>query len=429
MPRKATGTTPVWSDRHACWCVRACVPANTGPRITIPLPDANTQDEKGRALAIELAPQFIAAMRRDGVEAPKAEPAGETFEAWADRWCDARKAKGLSTVPNDRGHVKNHFGSLRVSRMVAITTPDIERVVGELDAKVRAGDLSAHTAANAYGTLTQMFKDACSAKVVPGVATLRVRAPGDNPTRDVAGPDRGEKKSKVYLYPSEFLRLVSCVEVDREFRRLVAVDVYLYLRASELGALDLEDLDEEHGAAHVHRSLNRVGGGTKGLKGKEARHLPIEPTLVPLLRAIRAERKSGRLFPDMPRVDKLALTLREALTVAGITRADLFTDDATRKPLTFHDLRSTGITFAAIRGDDPLKIQRRAGHKMFDTTAGYIREAENLTVGFGEPFPALPAELIGGAFGHPIGPDIASTGLNYPEPLDNRKCGQQDLNL
>jgi hypothetical protein len=48
----------------------------------------------------------------------------------------------------------------------------------------------------------------------------------------------------------------------------------------------------------------------------------------------------------------------------------------------------------AVRGDDPLKIQHRAGHKDFKTTQGYIREVEHLREGFGTPFPTLPADLV-----------------------------------
>ncbi len=48
----------------------------------------------------------------------------------------------------------------------------------------------------------------------------------------------------------------------------------------------------------------------------------------------------------------------------------------------------------AVSGEDPLRIKQRAGHRSFSTTEGYIREAENLRVGFGEPFPTLPAELV-----------------------------------
>jgi integrase len=45
-----------------------------------------------------------------------------------------------------------------------------------------------------------------------------------------------------------------------------------------------------------------------------------------------------------------------------VTRADLFADDATRRDLSFHDLRHSGITWRAVRGDEPLKVQRAAGH-------------------------------------------------------------------
>jgi hypothetical protein len=62
--------------------------------------------------------------------------------------------------------------------------------------------------------------------------------------------------------------------------------------------------------------------------------------------------------------------------------------------MTFHDLRATGITWCAVRGDDPLKVKQRAGHSTFSTTEGYIREAENLREGFGEVFPSLPPSLL-----------------------------------
>jgi hypothetical protein len=77
-----------------------------------------------------------------------------------------------------------------------------------------------------------------------------------------------------------------------------------------------------------------------------------------------------------------------------VKRADLFASDATRKAITFHDLRATGITWCAVRGDDALKIKQRAGHSTFTTTEGYIRDAENLREGFGAVFPRVPAELL-----------------------------------
>ena len=81
---------------------------------------------------------------------------------------------------------------------------------------------------------------------------------------------------------------------------------------------------------------------------------------------------------------------------AGVTRAELHTksDDPTRKPISFHDLRATGITWMAVRGDEPLRIQQRAGHTDFQTTQIYIRQAEAVREGFSEVFPALPECLL-----------------------------------
>ena len=59
-------------------------------------------------------------------------------------------------------------------------------------------------------------------------------------------------------------------------------------------------------------------------------------------------------------------------------------------------MRATGITWLAVAGLDATKIQRRAGHTTIETTMGYIREAESFAgEAFGQPFPPLPAELLG----------------------------------
>jgi translocation and assembly module TamB len=84
-------------------------------------------------------------------------------------------------------------------------------------------------------------------------------------------------------------------------------------------------------------------------------------------------RRSPSLLASVPRRD------------AQGDRAALHLDDVRHKHLTFHDLRATGITWMAVRGDDPLKIKQRAGHTTFSTTEGYIREAEDLRESFGEP--------------------------------------------
>ena len=109
--------------------------------------------------------------------------------------------------------------------------------------------------------------------------------------------------------------------------------------------------------------------------------------------SVQARGKRAKHVLWMPDHEDRAILLLQHLQTAQVTRAELFESDAHRKHVTFHDLRATGITWSAARGDDPLRIKQRAGHKAFSTTEVYIREAENLREGFGEPFPTLPAEL------------------------------------
>src|SRR5580700_7691373 len=47
----------------------------------------------------------------------------------------------------------------------------------------------------------------------------------------------------------------------------------------------------------------------------------------------------------------------------------------------------------AVRGDEPLKIQQRAGHSTFSTTQLYVRTAESVREGFGTPFHPFPVAL------------------------------------
>jgi integrase len=96
----------------------------------------------------------------------------------------------------------------------------------------------------------------------------------------------------------------------------------------------------------------------------------------------------------MPNKCELANGLRLYLAVAGVERDELYVNDATRKWITFHDLRATGLTWMAVRGDDALRIKQRAGHSSFSTTERYIREAEAVRDGFGAVFPALPEALL-----------------------------------
>jgi hypothetical protein len=200
-------------------------------------------------------------------------------------------------------------------------------------------------------------------------------------------------------------------KVPLSARRAVALAVYTFTRDGELRAMrwDGGDLDADHGvlsitrAVHMERAPQVPGKVTprkrvsvvKPTKTGETRRFALEPNLLPLVAVMRKEAGAKGPLVRM-RSDHMARLLRQWLKAAGVDRPELHEGSPTRKPLTWHDLRATGITWMAVRGDDPLKIKQRAGHTTFSTTELYIREAEAVRDGFGEVFPPLPGGLIAG---------------------------------
>jgi integrase len=400
MGRKATGTVrilknddgePAW---HAKW-----TRADGKPSPWLELPDpipvrecCDTTDEcehrrQAKALAARMAPKI-----RIASSVNLAAAAVETVEQYATRWSDWREARGLSCVKDDRARLKNHvLPTLGPLDVTTVTRRDLEKLVEKLDERISAGELGWKVATMAWANVTRMFKDACSAKKLD----LRVRE--SNPADGVQGPERGAKKEKQYLWPSEFVTLMSEARVPRRWRRLFAIAVYAYARAGEIEALRWEDVSFDTMTIHIHQSVDRVRkrGTVKSTKTGVSRRIPIEAELYPLLKAMHDDANGkGKVIDAMPSPGMLSRKLKVYLERAGVKRAELFATDATRKAITFHDLRATGLTWMAARGDDPLRIKQRAGHSSFQTTEGYIREAENLGANFGEVFPSLPVENI-----------------------------------
>jgi hypothetical protein len=99
-------------------------------------------------------------------------PPGETVSDYASRWLEEREGR-VASVRDNAGHLKNHIlpviGAIPMAR---VTRHDVESVVADLDAKVRAGKLSTKSAINLWGTCSKLFDDATNAKP----ATVRIPA-------------------------------------------------------------------------------------------------------------------------------------------------------------------------------------------------------------------------------------------------------------
>ena len=322
--------------------------------------------------------------------------AGETVEQYAKRWLDDRVGR-VNSVRDDRARLRLHalpiLGALDVR---TFTRDDVEQLRDDLDAKIVSDDpkrkLAWKTAASVWTLVTSMCADMVNAK------KREFRMRDDNPCRDVKPPERGSRKAKQYLYPSEFLKFVSCEEIPIRWRRAVALAIYTYTRDAELRVLRWSDID--HGIVDITRAFNRRNPTeVKGTKSDAPRRFAVESNLLPLLDVMRpkgkAEEVGALLVANLPSERAMARNLRRWLWKAGVRRPALHEGSATSQNLTWHDLRATGATWMAVRGDDAHKIMQRCGHRSFSTTMLYVREGEAIREGFGEPFPPLPGALLG----------------------------------
>lgn len=387
MPRRREGTA-IPHDGH--WDVR--ITLNDGSRPVICLRDE--PEGRSKALARMRARSLTELARTGNAYLPGgsvlAEQGGSSLSAedWFDAWMKARVARGLTSTKDNRSHYEHHIKPALPKHVRDWTAEDVRALVRALDAKVQAGELSWKAARNVWGTASKMAADAVKSKL----DSLRVRT--TNPCADVEGPDRGEKRAKQFLYPSEFLQFVSCEDVPLSWRRAVAQAVYLFVRDGEHRALQCADVDRAHGVVNVTKARDRRTNRIKATKTKRARRFNVEPNLLPLLAATHSEAPSAPLC-ELPPEHNISRGLKLWLRKAGVRRKELHETTRTSKGITWHDLRATGITWMAIRGDEPLRIMSCAGHENFATTQTYIRAAEAIRDGFGDVFPPLPKSLLG----------------------------------
>lgn len=415
MARKPTGTVE-WRGDH--WRARITLEDGSRPWLDLPASIGEHERERAKAKAAELAAYAREHKLTRDPNAGALPSDAESVESYVARWLDDRRRRGIKTCDDDAARLRKHLFPLVGAKAIrTVDAKDLRAFVAVLDGKIASGALAWKSAGNLWGLVGKLFADAQRSKV----EALRVR--DDNPATGVAPPDRGVKRSKTFLYPDELTKLVTCAHIPKAWRRIYALAVYTYAREGELDALHCEDIDLERGVLHIHRSRDREGR-IRETKGRAARELPIEPNVLPVLRAMVRERGGKGRVCEIPRTSHSARGLRHDLKIAGIERAALYADDDTRKAVTFHDLRASGITWRAVRGDNAIEIQLCAGHTDLNTTQHYIRSAASLRSAFGEVFPVLPADLSEEDIDGPPG-----GGFRPGESSTRRTRSDKDLDL
>jgi integrase len=396
--RPSTGTWRKYMSKGQ-WVYEARITFAGGRRPWWPLPHVTTDDEAvaaARVLATEAkAGRLDLSRRRSGGQSKQ-----ETLSEYSVRWLEERRRAGHLSVIDDVGRIRKWIlPRLGHYAIAMVKKEQIEDMALVLSDSVRAAEIHWSTAGNVWALITKMFSDAHNHEG----RDLRVR--DDNPAAGVRGPKKGSGKAKVFLYPAEFTRLVSCASVPLKWRRIFAITVYMQLRDQELRALSWPSIDLDRGVVSIFQAWSHEKRMLTAPKGNGLREFVIEEGLLPLLRQMRGERREGEtiykghviaggLLIVLPEPNYMAKRLRHYLQIAGVERQTLFLSDPRRKRMTFHDLRATGITWRAVRGDNPLAIQEDAGHDSFSTTQMYVRTARKLGGVFGDVFPPLPGSLL-----------------------------------
>jgi integrase len=304
-------------------------------------------------------------------------------------WIPSRSSKKSlrSDLYRYRLHISPIIGKKHVDE---VTTDDLRDLVQWLDEKAQDGEVtfSAKTAQNCWAVASKMFRDLAHSK------KRELRLLSRNPAEGVVPPDPPGEVELQWLFPVELQKLLACPEVPRERRALYAVAVYCCCRPGEVLALLWRlGVDVAHGMVRVNRSFDsKAQVFHEYTKTGRSRHFSIEPLLRPMLEAMYRRRSRESVFEIVERPYDV---LREDLLTAGVDRPALHKKNRKGvRALRFHDLRATGITYMAMRGDTDNMIRERAGHSDFKTTQIYIRRGHQaLGASIGDPFAPLPESL------------------------------------
>lgn len=387
-----------------CWHARFTMNDKTRSPYKALDPSIPYEDE---ARARECARDIAETVRKTGLVP---EMVRETTREWFTRFHKHKEGRGLSTVEEMRGRYRKWIDpAIGLKDPRAVTREDLEGIVRRLDKAIdqwikhegKRGPtrISPSTAANVWGDLVHAFDEMVRSKD-PGLRMLT-----SSPCTLVRGPEAGDDRSGQILYSDEIVALLRGIPLEADGkpvplyrRQSYAMFIYTKTRSSELEAVTTADVDKVHGTIGIAKQANRKSKGrkeTKRTKTKKVRTIDIEPNLLALVEYLveHPQGKGGRLVHLPPPEDRAEL-LRKDLWTVGVRREALHRSDELQRAIVLHDLRDTGLTHMAVRGDSPIAIQWTGGHTDFKTTQGYIDRGKVDARRIGTPLPPLPPGLI-----------------------------------
>ena len=194
----------------------------------------------------------------------------------------------------------DHIGE---KAMASVTREDIEacaRRARRPDPRLRPQGtgrdrISAKTAQNVWASSPSPFPKPPTASAA-SCASSPPTQPSASARRSVGAPRRRSTPIN-----AEFLAVASSCLIPLEWRELHALAAYTYARPGELQVLDWSDVDLKDRKIRITRAWDYKNDRIKSTKTGEARTIPIEPQLLPLLERMRKRaRGTGSWSPRSP---------------------------------------------------------------------------------------------------------------------------------
>lgn len=330
------------------------------------------------------ARRFAAEVQRSFTAKRKASPSGPlTVARFAEPWLAEREKRGLRSVADDRGRIRNHvLPAIGDMKLEDVRPKHIRDFVRELRRKT---DLAPRTIRNTFGIAHAMFQDAVVEELIPGNPCVLKK--GELPGKTDKDP---EWRNEATFTIAEVVMLVSDERVPHERRIQYALKALAGLRHGEVAGLRLRHYDKA--IEPLHRLLVATSYDTGRTKTEVTRKVPVHPVLAGLLATWLSD---GWLevYGRKPKATDLIVPTRNMTPVAAADAVHSFHSDLEKLGLRVeagkhrkrggHDLRAWFITTCQEHGAhrDLLRVVTHTGKG--DVVSGYTRAT----------WPALCAEV------------------------------------
>jgi integrase len=269
-----------------------------------------------------------------------------------------------------RLHIYPTFGQRRIN---SITSMDVERWMSEMQRKVSPLTGRPYSPSSIRGTfvaLTKVFGYAMKHRLVPA-----------NPCTAVDRP-RLDPHDMVFLDPEEVAAVAAEMDALPPYGLIVRVAAHSGLRAGELAALRIRDVNLLRGHVEVRRTVARgKDGWTFGTpkSARSTRDVPLPRSVLEELReylALHPHRSdpSAALWPGRRKggygATRAPLDWDGQINI-GTIYANQFRPALDRlgiQPARWHDLRHFYASVCAHAGVDIRKVSRWMGHANINTT-------------------------------------------------------------